>query len=716
MKNIIDFIIKVGVEGLEAGKEMVNFFLAGFTKIGSLLKFAVGWIAKFKVGISMIMGSLGAFTQILSLVISVWQMFKERADKAAAAASEAIAKQQERIQGMTDALKEWKSKLSENDRLDARLAKEKLITAEYEARSRAVKEQANAQALADRLRAMREGREEDAARAQLDMQLLSGNITEEQHALATFELSRVASANRHRREMDSAQATRKQAEKNKEAAEERLNAAQTAESLLKTALGNIKSPEDWKKLAETLAKATAGVGSLHEQFDKAKEVRERKEAKLDPADTWLTSLDTEDVGAKVKEKESRGITSKRLEKLRRYYRARVAEDNARAALQRATEEADTQEAKRVSILEALRKLGFNMSGAENQEQSIAAAVSQLEDLAKETKALSGELKTATEAEEQAEAKIRETTALREEEIKTEAQKGRDLHTRLSIQASKKQDAYQAEEAKADRAAATRKAETAQQEAESHATAARKVAQNLLHRAETRKLSPNKPDEQKRWDVALSTIKAQQNAPELLAKLGEVLSGKKVKWTKDEVDQVRPFMTGAKGISDGNAAQLVQLIQALLRVVEAEKQERNAKSIVEGHKQGEAEEARADDFHKRDMERLNVEKTNDAAAGNMPPALQQIINSAGGLGDKAAAVSTGFSEISMALDSAALGLGESGIGAAGGTLLTSLDGFVTAARGRDALLVQQLLQMSGTITQQQSEIEALKNRLGNTITV
>lgn len=66
---------------------------------------------------------------------------------------------------------------------------------------------------------MREGREEDAARAQLDMQLLSGNITEEQHALATFELSRVASANRHRREMDSAQATRKQAEENKVAAE-----------------------------------------------------------------------------------------------------------------------------------------------------------------------------------------------------------------------------------------------------------------------------------------------------------------------------------------------------------------------------------------------------------------------------------------------------------------------------------------------------------------
>lgn len=29
MKNIIDFIIKVGVEGLEAGKEMVIFFMAG---------------------------------------------------------------------------------------------------------------------------------------------------------------------------------------------------------------------------------------------------------------------------------------------------------------------------------------------------------------------------------------------------------------------------------------------------------------------------------------------------------------------------------------------------------------------------------------------------------------------------------------------------------------------------------------------------------------
>lgn len=139
-KNIIDFIIKFGLQGLPLVMDACKKVASAWKNIVSVIKSATSWVGKFKSVLNNLFMGFGTLASIISLAITAWQMFKKSASEAAEAAREALEKQKERLNNMAAALKNWTNSLKETADLQGRLEKERLITAEYEARTKAVKE------------------------------------------------------------------------------------------------------------------------------------------------------------------------------------------------------------------------------------------------------------------------------------------------------------------------------------------------------------------------------------------------------------------------------------------------------------------------------------------------------------------------------------------------------------------------------------------------
>lgn len=644
--DIIDFIIRF----TQKGADVVISTFKGIYKLASsifgVFKGLIPLFNKLRMAAGAVIGTLGPLAPIISAVISLWQMWKERADKAAEAAREALEKQKERLGNMAEALRKWKSAISEKLDLEARLIKERQITAEYKARTEEVKAAVNAQALGDRLRAMREGREEDAARAELDMQLMLGTITEEEHALATFELSKVSSANRYGREHNSATQTLQRATDERTKADSDLKKKQEEETALKAALNNISSLEDWKALGDAIQKAREGITAQREILEDAEQRTERKKRRLPRDMKWAEDYTTDMLYAEVQKRKNKNIITsqdrKRLNRLDAYYRARVAEENARNDYQETAEQLDGLEKRRRDVFTALSNLGYEMHGTDNQDNSIRKAAADLQDLGKQRQQLESRLSTAENEETQAQNKLEAMEAERREEVENEKRKSEQVKTRVRWQAWRKKEEQEKAEEKKEREEATHRAETSLQDAETKASRSKASADKLMHEAETRSFKND--NNKKNWDSILSVIRAVRENPELLQKMDDTLQGKKVKWSRKEAEQVNPF---AQAVSSNlpavDAQQLRGIIAALLQTAHDEQSVKKAKSNVDYYKREEDVNNRADDFHERDMQRIRVNNAVNAAENGLRPETMQIIDSARAADSSVSAAVQGMGE-------------------------------------------------------------------------
>lgn len=102
--DIIDFIIRF----TQKGADVVISTFKGIYKLASsifgVFKGLIPLFNKLRMAAGAVIGTLGPLAPIISAAISLWQMFKERADKAAEAAKEAAKKTIEAWQNATDAV------------------------------------------------------------------------------------------------------------------------------------------------------------------------------------------------------------------------------------------------------------------------------------------------------------------------------------------------------------------------------------------------------------------------------------------------------------------------------------------------------------------------------------------------------------------------------------------------------------------------------------
>lgn len=103
-KNIIDFIIKFGLQGLPLVVDACKKVASAWTNIVTVIKSATSWVGKFKGVLRNLFVGFGTLASIISLAITAWQMFKNSASEAAESANKAAKKASDAWKNAKDAV------------------------------------------------------------------------------------------------------------------------------------------------------------------------------------------------------------------------------------------------------------------------------------------------------------------------------------------------------------------------------------------------------------------------------------------------------------------------------------------------------------------------------------------------------------------------------------------------------------------------------------
>lgn len=177
---------KAGAEGAGAAVGALPGMFSAAGKAARVFQTAAGWF----------FGWLALANQVIELFKKIYEWWnKKPGEEAAKKREELLSKQRAEAEKLNAALDAIARKRQDEALADLRLRNEKAITAEYEKRAELAERAATAQDRAQMLRDERTGNLQNAARTRLDIMLMSGQITDEQHKEAIYQLEKAAEAN-----------------------------------------------------------------------------------------------------------------------------------------------------------------------------------------------------------------------------------------------------------------------------------------------------------------------------------------------------------------------------------------------------------------------------------------------------------------------------------------------------------------------------------------
>lgn len=258
---------KAGAEGAGAAVGALPGMFSAAGKAARVFQTAAGWF----------FGWLALANQVIELFKKIYEWWnKKPGEEAAKKREELLRKQREEAEKLNAALDAIARKRHDEALADLRLRNEKAITAEYEKRAELAERAATAQDRAQMLRDERTGNLQNAARTRLDIMLMSGQITDEQHKEAIYQLEKAAEANTVATRRADATKAVSDAESRKRAASDDLSAARAAVSETEWRLGDYSRISEYDTRAKIAADARGQYDAARGKRDEAVEAFKRK--------------------------------------------------------------------------------------------------------------------------------------------------------------------------------------------------------------------------------------------------------------------------------------------------------------------------------------------------------------------------------------------------------------------------------------------------------
>lgn len=604
-------------------------------------------------------GWLALANQVIELFKKIYEWWNKKPDE------EAAKKRAELLKAQRDEAEKLKTALDNLDRkrndaalAAARLRNEQAITAEYERRAELAERAATAEDRAQMLRDERTGNLQDAARRKLDIMRLTGAITEEQHKEAIYQLEKTAEANAVQTARSDAAQDYSSAYRNKKAAADELQTARRAVRDSEARLGVFSSIESYDTQAGFVKEADGQYYNARDKRNEAAAVFQRKlknylqrmpgehvlpreiseidwnsedlsgqfAAALDALDKRLQELTPYFLRRQPGQKPGRRMSRLRgLVALMREeegimadargnkQRAQLPLDMLTKRLNAAGYDVSTPEKLRAAVQSEITNLGHRRTHETEAETAFATATTKLNDAASNfatTMEETGEIVTARAYKDADHAdEMSHYAAQREEEAKA-AQRERSLNADLERQ-------QQAADI------ATQKAATLKQEADTK-----------LRRISERDVSGyrNQNAATLRRDAAANLLTLAQGDKAMLRLIMRMTDPNRDPET-DPVEmtdkQRRRYGTAVQLAGRGSTAaereEIRETARAMLAAMKAETQAANAAAQVSGTQT-------MLDMHQREQTAAQYSATQmaapaaaDAAKGNLPPAVQSIIN-------------------------------------------------------------------------------------------
>lgn len=635
---------KAGAEGAGAAVGALPGMFSAAGKAAKIFQTAAGWF----------FGWLALANQVIELFKKIYEWWNKKPDEEAAKRrAELLKAQRDEAEKLKTALDNLDRKRNDAALAAARLRNEQAITAEYERRAELAERAATAEDRAQMLRDERTGNLQDAARRKLDIMRLTGAITEEQHKEAIYQLERTAEANAVQTARSDAAQDYSSAYRNRNAAADELQTARRAVRDSEARLGDFSSIESYDTQAGFVKEADGQYYNARGKRNEAAAAFQRKlknywqsmtGAHVLPREFSEIDWNSEDLSGQLAAaldaldkrmqdpmRSPGKMPTRRMSRLRELValmsgeegimadargnkqRAQLPLDMLAQRLNAAGYDVSTPEKLRAAVQSEITNLGTRRTHETEAETAFASATTKLNDAASNfatTMAETGEIVTARAYKDADHAdEMSHYAAQREEEAKA-AQRERSLNADLERQ-------QQAADI------ATQNAAMLKQEADTK-----------LRRISERDVSGyrNQNAATLRRDAAANLLTLAQGDKAMLRLIMRMTDPNRDPET-DPVEmtdkQRRRYGTAVQLAGRGSTAaereEIRETARAMLAAMKAETQAANAAAQVSGTQT-------MLDMHQREQTAAQYSATQmaapaaaDAAKGNLPPAVQSIIN-------------------------------------------------------------------------------------------
>ena len=251
---------KAGAEGAGAAVGALPGMFSAAGKAAKIFQTAAGWF----------FGWLALANQVIELFKKIYEWWNKKPDEEAAKRrAELLKAQRDEAEKLKTALDNLDRKRNDAALAAARLRNEQAITAEYERRAELAERAATAEDRAQMLRDERTGNLQDAARRKLDIMRMTGALTEEQHKEAIYQLEKAAEENAVATSRDDAIRGYSDAVRVHKAAEKDLINASSAELDSSIRLGDFGQIEAYDTQTDLVSKARGQYGDARGKRDAA---------------------------------------------------------------------------------------------------------------------------------------------------------------------------------------------------------------------------------------------------------------------------------------------------------------------------------------------------------------------------------------------------------------------------------------------------------------
>lgn len=636
---------KAGAEGAGAAVGALPGMFSAAGKAARVFQTAAGWF----------FGWLALANQVIELFKKIHEWWNKKPDEEAARKrEEALKAQLAEVGKLNTALDNLDRKRNDAALAALRLRNEQAITAEYERRAQLAERAATAEDRAQMLRDERAGNVQAAARRKLDIMRVSGAITEEQHKEAIYQLEKAVEENAVATARDDAARGLSAARRTQKAAQSDLLNANRAVLDSSILLGDFGTIESYDTQAGLVSQARGQYGAASSKRAEAAAAFQRKlksywgdltgayvlPREFDGID-WNSADVSTQLSAALDALEKRmqsptasvgRIPGRRISRLRGLVGDMAGQETIMAEAHGATIRAQLP----IDGLSArLSAAGYDVSTPEKLRAALQSAITNHGALNTRATEAQTAYDTAVNDFNTAATTFTTTMAQTAEIVTARAQKDADHQEEMGVYAAQRD-----EEARAARRehALTADLERQQQAADAAAERAafdRRSADDAMRRVRERDISGarNQDAATQRRDAATNLLTLAQNDPAMLRKIVSATDPNRdadsdpVKLSDRQRQRYGPsWQLAGRGSTAAEREEIHAAARALLQAMASEKDALTAsghvqftQNLLQMHQQQPAAEQYARGQHAAGA-------ASDAAAGKLPPAVQEVINS------------------------------------------------------------------------------------------
>lgn len=636
---------KAGAEGAGAAVGALPGMFSAAGKAARVFQTAAGWF----------FGWLALANQVIELFKKIHEWWNKKPDEEAARKrEEALKAQLAEVGKLNTALDNLDRKRNDAALAALRLRNEQAITAEYERRAQLAERAATAEDRAQMLRDERAGNVQAAARRKLDIMRITGAITEEQHKEAIYQLEKAVEENAVATARDDAARGYSAARRTKKAAESDLLNANSALLDSSIRLGDFGAIETYDTQAGLVSQARGQYDTARGKRDEAAEAFKRKLISYYESATSSKGLPPQFANIDWSSENLAGDLEEALRKWERNLQIMLGKDHPiptrRMARLRyellpliAGQESIMEEARGtgmrakapIDALSArLSAAGYDVSTPEKLRAALQAEITNHGSLNTRATEAQSAYDTAVNDFNAAAATFATTMAQTGEIVTARAQKDADHRDEMTAYAAQRD-----EEARAARRehALTADLERQQQAADAAAERAafdRRSADDAMRRVRERDISGarNQGAATQRRDAATNLLTLAQDDPAMLRKIMSATDPNRdensdpVKLSDRQRQRYGPsWQLAGRGSTAAEREEIHAAARALLQAMASEKDALTAsgqvqftQNLLQQHQQQPAAEQYARGQHAAGA-------ASDAAAGKLPPAVQEVIN-------------------------------------------------------------------------------------------